>query len=372
MSTVVNERLDKWQKVSDSEQRGNVKKFCEWLNKSEEQIVSEFYSIEKASMLERWKRDYGDYIYQWYKMLLKDYKHNSARSMAYDVATFLRKTCSSVIFETKIPKAVESTLIEHEFTVEQLKRMFVSGDIEERCILQLGVNLMLRVEDFSTLLREPFEKAVREVKEGTATTPYEIKLETGKEKVVAYSQLTQNTVEVLDAYLKAKETSKYLFSENHREHHITERQLNYCLKRLWERTHPEAKKEADNIHWHLLRKYGITVMFNSNIDSVAIRLIVGKTVQIDLKTYLQKVNLSNEFVKVLAFIELGNYIAVQPQTFEQARAREMLMIEAIKSLMDQVEKLTGTRPTVSIPLKQQLPSPKELEELLRNGNSNHS
>lgn len=391
MPSIVKQRLDKWNKTSRRFQKVDVDSFCLWLGKSKEQIIEEFYSIEKAIMLERWKRDYGDYIYQWYKDLMKgttvlvrkrgtdeyrkekrSYKHNTARRMAYTMASFLRKTCSNVIFENTIPKATETTQVEHEFVVEQLKRMFTCGDVEERAILQLGVNLALRVEDFSELLREPFEKAVKEVKEGKATTPYGLKIETGKEKIIARAQLTQNTIEVLSTYLKMKETSKYLFSENHREEHITPRQLNYCLKRLWEKAYPRHKKESDNIHWHLLRKYLITMMLNNDIDTTAIKLVVGKSVNIDLKTYLQKVNLSNEFIKVLPYVELGSFIAIQPRTLEQQRARELMMIEAIKQLADKLEKVTGERPKVSIPLKEEVPTTEELKDLFNGNNDKKS
>lgn len=374
MSELVKKRLDKWDKVGSNRQKRYLERFCEWLGKSKEEIVASYYRIEKAQMLETWKRDMGDYIYTWYKHLLTKkgggYKHNSARVMAFDVAVFCKRTCSQVIFDRKIPKAVESTRIEHQFTVEELKRMFVAGDVEERCILQLGVNLMLRINDFACLRREPFEKAVKEVKAG-AECPFQVKVETGKEKIVAYAQLTYNTIETFDAYLKTKETSKYLFSENYRRRHITARQLNYCLKRLWEKAHPERKSEVDSIHWHLLRKYGMTMLFNAKVDMTAIKLIVGKTVDVDVRTYLQTVKLADMFNLVLPYVELGSYVAVQPRTLEEQRQRELILIEQLKVLTDKIEELTGERPQVSVPIKREIPNPEELKELLNNGDNNH-
>lgn len=387
MATIIKDRLAKWLKTSSRPQQIDVDSFCLWLGKTKEAIIKEFYSIEKAIMLETWKKDYGDYLYQWYKELMKgttvlvrvkgtdkfkevekSYKHNTARRMAFTMASFLRNTCSSIIFDKsrKIPKATETTQIEHEFIVEQLKAMFVCGDVEERAILQLGVNIAFRVEDFSELLRKPFEKAVKEVKVNKKPTPYQVKIQTEKEKVVAYIQLTRNTIDVLDTYLKTKETSKYLFSEDHRENHITPRQLNYCLKRLWEKAFPKHKSESQNVHWHLLRKYLMTRMFENDIDMTAIKIIVGKSVDVSIKTYLQSVNLSRQFVKVLPFVELGEFIAVQPRTLEEQRQRELMYQQAIKRLLDSIEELTGKRPLVSVPLKTKVPTPKELEDLFNN------
>lgn len=230
----------------------------------------------------------------------------------------------------------------------------------------------MRIEDFRMLPREPFERAVNEVKEGKATTPYQLALMTEKEKVVAFIQLTKNTLDTLETYLKTKQTSKYLFSLDHRDKPITQRQLNYCLKKLWERSFPKHKAESKNIYWHLLRKYLITSMLNQKIDTTVIKLIVGKSVGVDLETYLQRVNLSEEFVKVLPFVELGNFIAVQPRTLEQQRQRELVLIETIKILKEKLEKLTGETIQITIPVKTELPSAEELADLLNGNGNNHS
>lgn len=130
MTNVVNERLAKWLKTSRKQARVDVLCFSLWLGKEPRDIVTEFYGIERATMIETWKRDFGDYLYSWYKALLdgtdvlvktkgkdhytqvnRSYTHNTARRMVYTVASFLRKTCTSVVFENKIPKATETTKV---------------------------------------------------------------------------------------------------------------------------------------------------------------------------------------------------------------------------------------------------------------------
>ena len=277
---------------------------------------------------------------------------------AYTVAAFLRKTCSRVIFENKIPKAVATTQPEHEFTYEELKRMFTVGDVEERCILQLGVNLGLRVDDFSTLLRDPFEHAVQLIKSGKAETPYELKLETGKEKIIAHSQLTEKTIDVLSTYLQTKETTKYLFSENHRKRHITPRQLNYSLKRLWEKAFPENTSEADNIHWHLLRKYLITTLQNNDVAETSIRTITGKATATDCKTYLQRVNLSEEFGKAVNQVALGSFI--RPKNHETELREKIETLE--DAILSQEKQIVNTQTRLETVTKTSIEKTANLEK----------
>jgi len=387
MASVVKQRLAKWDKVAKPRHHEDVTLFSEWLEKSREQIIEEYYSIEKVQFLEQWKRDYGDYLKAWYDALVKgyelkvlnrktgkrelafrQYKHNSARNMIFNVAKFLRTTCTQVTFETKIPKAVESTKTEHKFVIEQLKHLYTCGDAFERAVLQTAVNVALRIEDFCLLDREPFETAIREVKEG-AQTPYEIKVLTGKRKIIAYLQITKNTLDTLETYLKTKHETKNLFTQNG-DKAITQRVVNRLIERLWKEAYPKHKAEAKNIFFHLFRKYQITMMLKQRIPLTSIRLIVGKATKADIQTYIQEHNLAEEFMLVLPFVELGDFIAIQPRSLEQQRQRELIYIQTIQKLLDTVEELTGERPQVTVRVKEELPTPEELAELF-NGNGNN-
>ena len=390
MASTVKQRLQKWDKVAKPRHHEDVTLFSEWLGKSREQIIQEYYSIEKVQFLEQWKRDMGDYLKAWYDELMKGYelkvlnrktrkrelvfrkyKHNSARNMVFNVARFLRATCTQVTFETKIPKASETTRTEHKFVIEQLKHLYTCGDVFERAVLQTAVNVALRIEDFCLLEREPFETAIREVKEG-AETPYEIKVLTGKKKIIAYLQITKNTLDSLETFLKTKHRTKYLFTQNG-DKAITQRVVNRLIERLWKEAYPEHKEEAKNIFFHLFRKYLITMMLKQKIPLTSIKLIVGKATKTDIQTYIQEHNLVEEFMLVLPFFELGEFIAVQPRSLEQQRQRELIMMEAIKQLCDKVEQLTGERSAITIPLKEEYAdlTPEELADLY-NGNGNNN
>ena len=71
---------------------------------------------------------------------------------------------------------------------------------------------------------------------------------------------------------------------------------------------------------------------------------------------------------VLAFVELGEFIAKQPRNYEEQTQRELMYIQAIKTLADEIEKLTGKRPKITFPVKRKLPTPEELKHLLNNNN----
>ena len=362
MNSVVQQRLKFWDGLATKTEQTVVSDFCKWHGKTKEHIVTEYYCIDKPQMIQRWRRDYGTTIYNYYKWLRqKGYKHNSARRMAFTVSKFLKKTCESIIFETKISRGVESTKIEHEFLTEQLKQMFLVGNIEQKAILQTGVNLGFRVNDFLNLPREPFIKAINDVKAG-AKTPYLLKLETQKEAVIAHAMLTKNTLDVLDQNLKTAPQSTKLFDK-------TERQLNYMIKSLWKKAFPQHKAEAKNVFWHLLRKYFVTMALGAGVDSTLIKFIVGKRVDTSFSTYCQRIKPEKEFQKVLSYIELSSYISVEPRTYEEQQAIIKMLVETVKQLTDQVEELTGKRPQVLVPTKQKMPTPEELADILNNGNN---
>lgn len=74
MLKIIKERLFHWEKIAKPRQELDVKCFCLWLGKSEEQIISEYYSIEKPQLLTRWRRDYGSLIRKWCEALMQGTK----------------------------------------------------------------------------------------------------------------------------------------------------------------------------------------------------------------------------------------------------------------------------------------------------------
>jgi len=69
MALTIKQRLDKWDKIARPRHEEDVTLFCEWFGKSKQQIIEDFYAIEKIQFLEQWKRDMGDYLYKWYQEL---------------------------------------------------------------------------------------------------------------------------------------------------------------------------------------------------------------------------------------------------------------------------------------------------------------
>jgi len=82
------------------------------------------------------------------------------------------------------------------------------------------------------------------------------------------------------------------------------------------------------------------MMLKQKIPMESIKLIVGKATKTDIQTYIQEHNLAEEFILVLPFVELGNFIAVQPRSLEQQRQRELIYIQTVQKLLDKVEELT--------------------------------
>jgi len=75
MNSVVQQRLKFWDGLASQTEQTFLNDFCKWHNKTREQIVGGYYSIDKPQMIQRWRRDYGLSIYNYYKALRqKGYK----------------------------------------------------------------------------------------------------------------------------------------------------------------------------------------------------------------------------------------------------------------------------------------------------------
>src|SRR5665647_92477 len=85
---------------------------------------------------------------------------NSARSEASTIRAFCRDNTTQIqIKRGRIAKA-KSALGEHEFTREELSKMFYVADVRGKAILSTGVSLGFSIQDFIELDREQIEGLV--------------------------------------------------------------------------------------------------------------------------------------------------------------------------------------------------------------------
>lgn len=243
-------------------------------------------------------------FFQWLKTEYKGKTTNEplSESSALSVSTAIRSFFSYHRYSLEIKKEalpssekVTSKYEDHAFDIYQLRAMFNQGDLKERTILTCGKELWLRVGDFIALKHDLIELMIKREEElaqneSRETDIIEFELTTEKEKEPCSCHLSRETVELLKEYMRTyPKTSEKLFDVN-------EDALNYMLRRLAEKAKITV---TGRIRWHCLRKFGITLMHGKVQESV-MKLMTGKHVSKDLKTYIQN---NRETFKAFKLIE---------------------------------------------------------------------
>ena len=171
---------------------------------------------------------------------------------------------------SKISKTVKTTR-NFPLTIEHVRKMFDIGDFRERVILGLATDLGLRIGDFVEIKKSDLPPLDQEA-------PISFETMTGKEDVIAYGFLSQETIDLLKLYLPTLENKKdnhYLFPSN-AKNHISPEWLNRLLSRLAEK----AKINLCNkkFTFHCFRKMFLSASIDSGIGLTAGKNLVGKSI----------------------------------------------------------------------------------------------
>lgn len=217
---------------------------------------------------------------------------------------------------------VQGIFEDHAFDIYQLRAMFAQGNLEERTILACGKDLWLRASDFVALQRDDIQFYIDSEKE-LATQEnrepdiLEFEVLTQKEKEIASCHLSRETVVLLEEYLRTyPKKNGALFP-------IGEEALTDLLRRLAEKAQVKLKPNT-RIRWHCLRKFGITVM-HGKVSEPVFKLMTGKHISSDLKTYIQ----ANHETKT-AFKMLEPLLSLTKQNGTNGNAALMKELEEMK------------------------------------------
>jgi integrase len=251
---------------------------------------------------------YDNAVPKFYQWLINDYigktkKHfaeGSALSTTTAVRSFFKYHRYNLqIQDNALPSSekVKGILEDHAFTIYELRDMFNLGDLSERTILDIGVNLWLRVGDFTKLDRETIELAIKRenelaIQEKRQPNTVEFEVISEKESEPVSCHLSREAIELIEQYLKTyPQKNGYLFP-------YREDNLNDILKRLAIKAKITLGKH-ERVRWHCLRKFGITVM-HGKVTEPVMKYMVGKHIEKALKTYIQG---NNETFKAFKLIE---------------------------------------------------------------------
>ena len=288
------------------EYRYGVKKFCDWFEKTPEEILK----MRKKDLMPRVNEDiiesknrakrFEKEIEQFHAHIIdKGYSINTARTSTLGIRQLFRYYQMPIQLRTgsRVSKTVKTTK-SFPLRIEHIRSMFAVADLRERTLLATATDLALRISDFRNIKKTDLPDLNQE-----PPIPFEVM--TGKENVISYGFLSSETVELLKVYLKTIEDREnpYLFPSNGKKP-ISEDRINSWLKQL-------AKKSGINTHgkqltFHCFRKQFLSSSIDSGIGLTAGKKMCGKAIPQSDDTYLTNIKLREKF------IQLKKILAIQP------------------------------------------------------------
>jgi integrase len=302
MKLSVQEFLDTVQNPNTKkEYRYGIKKFCEYYDKSAEEILDQRKDdltqksgenlIEYKNRASRFAKE----IEKFHSYLLaQGYSTNSSRNLTIGIRQLFRFYQMPVRIRagSKVTKTVKTSK-SFPLRIEHVRQMFEVADLRERVILSMATDLGLRVSDFINLKKDELPALNQE-------TPISFDIMTNKEEVVAHAFLSQETVDLLKVYLPTltKKANPYLFPSNGKSH-ISDEWLNRLLQRLAQKA--RIALNGKSLTFHCFRKMLLSASIDSGIGLTAGKKLVGKAIAQSDDTYLTTVNLRKKFIQLKRF-----------------------------------------------------------------------
>jgi integrase len=316
--------------------RQGIKKFCEYYGKTAEEILNQ----RKDDLTQRTGENLIEYknraarfskeIEKFHSHLLDNgFSTNSARNFTIGIRQLFRFYQMPVQIRagSKVTKTVKTSK-SFPLRIEHVRKMFAIADIRERVILSMATDLGLRIGDFIKIKKDDLPPLDQEI-------PIPFGTMTGKEEVVAHGFLSQETVDLLKAYIPTltKKGNPYLFPSNGKSH-ISDEWLSKLLKRLAKKAKIPMNKKS--LTFHCFRKMLLSASIDSGIGLTAGKKLVGKAIAQSDDTYLTTINLRNKF------IQLKNF-----QTIEEQPKIETENIEALKKAISKLQEDLTTQKTIT-------------------------
>jgi integrase len=202
--------------------------------------------------------------------------------------------------------------------------MYEVANFRERIILSMATDLGLRVSDF-VKIKKP------DLPDLSLEAPISFDVMTEKEDVIARGFLSQETVDLLQKYIKTlPEDNPYLFpSSQNRPKPISRTQIGNLLKDLAQKAGLKISN-GKSLTFHCFRKMLLSASIDSGIGLTAGKKFVGKTIAQSDDTYLTTVKLREKF------IQLKKFLTITPQTKSENKQLEKI-ISLIAKLSEELE-----------------------------------
>ncbi len=286
----------------------------------------------------------------------KGFSINTARSNVNGILQLFRYYSMPISLRSGSPitQTVVSTK-SYILTPDNVRAMFhVAKDLRSKLLVTLGKDLGWRISDVLNIKRNELPDLQQE-------PPITWLRITRKEKQVSKTCLSRETVQVLKEYLFsfAKKDTDYLFHSNG-SGHIEDDTVNRRLKDLAEDS--GIKVGNSSLSWHCFRKMIISQAKNLGIDADIIKLMVGKSVNKAMLTYMTGVDVKSAFNKLQTLLEISLVVTNGKQEIKTQKQQIEQLEKAIVQLQNTLTNQDTINTTLTKQLRQQESHTKELHK----------
>jgi hypothetical protein len=243
---------------------------------------------------------------------------------------------------SKVAKTVKTTK-NFPLTIEHVRAMFKVADLRERIILSMATDLGLRIGDFIALKKSDLPHLDQE-------PPIPFDVMTDKEDVVAHGFLSQESVDLLKAYLPTLEKKNgnfHLFPSNG-ESHISDEWMNRLLQILVDKA--QIDMNGKDFTFHCFRKMFLSAAIDSGIGMTAGKKLCGKAIAESDDTYLTTIHLREKFIQLKKFLAIREQPKIEAEKIESLKSA----INKLQEELTQQKVITDTISEENIKTKQAL------------------
>lgn len=279
-----------------------LKKFVEWYGKDENTILKERFEDLQSTDQNKRKR-FNREIEKFHRHL-KNLGHPQNTAVAYTEG--IRQLFRYFDMDIKnLPSEVTrktTSIKDYVPTVSQYRDMFNCGNVLDRTIISMALDLGWRIGDFVKIRKDMLPSLEQQA-------PIAFDLITEKEEVISQSFLSAQTVQLLKTYLNTlRKENPYLFPNGNGSHYDPEA-IGKRLKVLAKKAKIHIPK-GKRLRFHCFRKRFLSECANLKIDINTAKILVGKSVSKDMLTYLSEVEHKKAFEEVHEKLRLSEVKAV--------------------------------------------------------------
>ncbi len=290
---------DSKSKETLKEYKSGLSKFVEWYGKTLDEVLAERkadLASDDATQRKRFVRE----IEKFHKALIdKGFTVNSARTNTVGILQFFRFFEMPITIEkgSSVSQTVETT---SDFvpSIQQYRNMFNVGDLRARTILSMALDLGWRISDFLEIKKS-------DVPDLTQEAPLSFERITSKEKIIAKSFLSIETVELLKTFMPTlKPENPYLFQSNS-HNHLDPESVGDILKSLAKKANIAIPLQKI-LRFHAFRKRFLSTCADLKVDVNTAKILCGKNVESSMLAYLSEVNHKKAFLEIKEVLNLSN------------------------------------------------------------------